>query len=206
VGKNEKGEGMNKKARLREAIETGEVLEITYQGGSQPGTCRPISPIRIENDKVSARCLNSKAVKLFMIEKIAIIDNAKQPELSEWSMSTQSSHRYKSISELLEQKRDVFIDLGWHIENNEDRLSLHRIWKNGKPHKGSDISLDYEEYTYDLVVDMDGEEHEENLRKKTRPWVVRGKNKNTRTFGKLDAAAKVFIEWADLLSQKGKER
>jgi hypothetical protein len=53
---------------------------------------------------------------------------------------------------------------------------------------------------------MDGKEHEENLRKKTRPWIVRGKNKNTRTFGKLDAAAEVFIELANLLLQKGKEK
>jgi hypothetical protein len=206
VGKNERGGSINKKARLREAIKTGEVLEITYQGGSQPGTCRAISPIRIENDKVRARCLNSRAVKLFVIKKIVIINNVKQTELSEWSVSTQPSHHYKSISELLEQKRDVFIGLGWHIESDEDHLSLHKRWKNGKPHKGSDISLDYEEYTYDLVVDMDGKEHEENLRKKTRPWIVRGKNKNTRTFGKLDAAAEVFIELANLLLQKGKEK
>lgn len=202
MGKNEKGESVNKKARLREAIETGEVLEITYQGGSQPGTCRAISPICIENDKVRATCLNSKTVKLFMIEKIVTVNSIKQPELSECSMSPQPLHHYESISELLEQKRDVFIGLGWHIESDEDHLSLHRRWKNGKPHKGSDVSLDYEEYTYDLVVDMDGKEHQENLRKKTRPWIVRGKNKNTRTFGKRDAAADVFIEWADLLSQK----
>jgi len=37
------------KKRLQEAIDTGEVLDIVYQGGSQPGTIKEISLISIKS-------------------------------------------------------------------------------------------------------------------------------------------------------------
>lgn len=66
------------------------------------------------------------------------------------------------------------------------------------------MSLDYEEYTYDLVAGADGEVHEENMRKRERPWTVRGKNQDTKTYGHLDKAAEVFMEWAASLAPSTK--
>ncbi len=195
---------MTTEKRLQEAIKAGEVLKVIYQGGSQPGTLREIAPISIKDGKVSARCFSSNAIKSFVLEKIVIVDGKRQPEAAEWQPAVKPTPHYESISALIEEEREFLTGLGWYIENDLACLSLHRRFKNGKPLKGSDVSLDYEEYTYDLVVGPDGELHEENRRKRQRPWTVRGKKKDTKTFGSLDRAAEVFLEWAKLLAPSSK--
>ena len=191
---------MSTEDRLRQAIESGEVLKVIYHGGSQPGSLREIAPISIKNGKVSARCYTSNAVKSFALEKIVVVEGESRPSAAEWQPGLFKPEQYASISELLENQKDNLVLLGWHIENDKDHLSLHRKFKTGKPLKGSDVSLYFEEYTYDLVAGTDGELHEENMRKRQRPWSVRGKNQDTKTYSHLDKAAEVFMEWAKLLA------
>jgi hypothetical protein len=187
-------------ARLREAIESGEVLKVVYLGGSQPGSLREISPISIKDSKVSARCFTSNAIKTFALDKIVILEGEAPPPAAEWQPGLVKPEQYGSISELLGNQKDFLVQLGWHIEHDKDRLSLHRKFKTGKPLKGSDVSLVYEAYTYDISASMDDEVPEENPRKRQRPWTVRGKYQDTRTYSHLDKAAEVFMERAKLLA------
>ena len=136
---------------------------------------------------------------MFNIEKITIVDIDKAKQVLKWQASDQTILHYNSISELFEKEKEFFEQLGWYIESSNDSLSLHRRLKNGKPLKSSDISLDYEEYTYDILYGDDDKFHEEK-RKKVKPWAIRGKNKDTRTYGNFDAAANVFKEWAELMA------
>jgi hypothetical protein len=191
---------MSVEERLLEAIESGEVLRVIYHGGSQPGSVREIAPINIKNGKLSARCFTSNAVKSFMLDKIVIVENEAQPPTAEWQPGLTIPDQYGTISELFGKQRNFLAQLGWHIEHDSDRLSLHRKFKTGKPLKSSDVSLDYEEYAYDLVVDSDGEMHRENQRKRQRPWTVRSKDQVTKTYSHLDKAAEFFMEWAELLA------
>lgn len=195
---------MSTEDRLRQAIESGEVLKVIYHGGSQPGSLRKITPISIKNGKVSARCYTSNAVKSFALEKIVVVEGEAQPPAAEYQPGLVKPEQYASVSELLEKQKDILVQLGWHIEYDKNYLSLHRKSKTGKPLKGSDVSLNYEEYTYDLVAGLDGEVHEENERKRQRPWTVRGKNQDTKTYSHLDKAAEVFIKWAKLLAPAAK--
>jgi len=187
---------MNTEDRLLEAIQSGEVVKIIYHGGSQPGTLRDIAPISIKNGKVRARCLLSNTTKMFVVDKIEIAESEIHPEATEWQLGAEPSQQYDDISCLLNKKRDFLIGLGWHIEASPDSLSLHRCRKNGSPLKGSDVSLNYEEYTYDLMADEDGNLHKENWRKRQRPWTVRGKKQNSKALSGLDNAAATFLEWA----------
>ena len=191
---------MTTEERLQEAIDAAEIVRIIYNGGSQPGTLRDIAPTSINNGKVLAQCYSSNAVKSFIVEKIKVVDGKENPKTTEWSPDAKPTRQYESLSEVLEKERNCLSGLGWHIENDRSRLSLHRRFKNGNPMKGSDVSLDYEEFTYDSVLGPDGELHEENRRKRQRPWSVRGKNKHTNSYGSLDKAAVLFIEWAKSLS------
>jgi len=210
--------------RLREAIKYGEILKVIYHGGSQPGTLREIAPISIKNGKVSARCYTSNAVKSFALEKIVIVEGEAQPHAAEWQPRLVKPEQYGSISELLENQKELLVQLGWHIEHDNNHLSLHRKSKTGKPLKGpdislyySDVSLDYEESTFtiglvtdmdsiSLVAGMDGEPREENMRKRRSHWTVRGKNQDMKTkiYSHLDKAAEVFMEWAKLLAPTAK--
>jgi hypothetical protein len=199
---------MTTEERLITAISDRESLDIIYHGGSQPGTVRKIAPISIKDGKVRAFCYASNAMKLFAVENISIVDGGEQVDIVAWQPRLQPSQHYTSIEELVEKRKQDLFNRGWHVESSVNHVSLHRIYKNGKPMKGSDVSLDFAEYTHDLIMDEEGIIHEENIRKKQRPWTVRAKNKDTRTYGSLDAASELFLEWAGILdttalSEKG---
>ena len=149
---------------------------------------------------MSARCFTSNAIKTFALEKIVILDGEAPLPATEWQLGLVEPEQYGSISELLENQKDFLVQLGWHIEHGKDQLSLHRKFKTGKPLKGSDVSLIYEEYSYDITASMDDGMPEENPRKRQRPWTVRGKNQDTRTYSHLDKAAEVFMERAKMLA------
>jgi len=186
--------------RLREAIDAGEVIKIIYQGGSQPGSLRGVAPISISKDKVRARCFSSNAVKTFLLSKIVLPQDGDAATAETWEPGKPSIVNYNSLTELLEQTQEKLKSQGWHINHDDTSISLHGYFKNGKPKKGAEITIHYEEYTYDLVADPDGEIHEENHRKSKRPWSVRAKSIDTRTYGSLDPAAKTFLECAASLS------
>lgn len=191
---------MTTEERLLAAIHTGGMVRVVYHGGSQPGTVREITPAGIRDGKVRAFCHTSQAMKLFAVEKISIIDDEETPGLPSWQPGFTPTPRYTSIEMLLEEHRNDFVKRGWFVQSDTGHLSLHRTFKNGKPMKGSDVSLDFEEYAFDLIMDEEGAMHEENLRKKQRPWMVKAKNKDTRTYGSLDAAAALFMEWGESLA------
>jgi hypothetical protein len=63
--------------------------------------------------------------------------------------------------------------------------------------------LHYEEYSIDCVMNGDGEFLEER-RKRTRPYALRSDKKETRTFGNLESAIVIFMEWASELAPEKK--
>ena len=194
---------MDVKEKLVEAAETAEVLEIIYHGGSQPGRSRKIAPVSVEGGKVRARCYSSNAVKVFNIDKITLASESGQAN-EEWGAGKLIAINFSSLNDVYDENIGTLKQLGWYVNINESELTLHRVRKNGNPLKGHDVQLYYEEYSSDLVMGMDGEFREENIRKRTRPYGVRAKNFETKTFGALDKAAPIFIEQAKKLSPESK--
>lgn len=191
---------MNTDERLVAAIRDGEVLKVVYRGGSDPGSVREIAPIQLIGDKVRARCYTSNAVKSFVVSRIEILEGAAANVSTSWEPKIERQPRYSSMQEFASRNRNAWENLGWHVECEEAQLSLHRKRKNGKSLKGADVSLNYEEYTSDIVMGLDGEFREENVRKRIRPWVVRGKNRETSTVGDLEKAVEVFDRHAHELA------
>ena len=191
---------MDIETRVRQAIAAGEVLKITYEGGSQPGSVREIAPMTIESGKVRAHCYMSGAVKQFSLAKITIVEGDQKTEAKIWQSGIGPTVLFKTLDAFVEGSRGQLLDLGWHIENSQSSVSLHRLRKNGVPLKGYDVSLRYDEYTYDSVLGFDGEVHNENMRKRQRPWTVRANDQVTKSFGALDKAANKFMEWAKQLA------
>ncbi len=186
--------------RLLVAIHAGRTIRVVYNGGSQPGTVRQITPTGVINGKVRAYCHASQIMKLFTIDKISIVDDEGTPGLTSWQPGP-TPPRYTSLETLMEDHRNDFIEHGWYIKTSKDHLSLHRTFKNGKPMKGEEVSIHFEEYTCDLIMDEEGAIREQNVRKKQRPWMVTAKNKPTRTYGSLDAAVTQFLEWEVALAR-----
>ena len=90
---------------LCEARDNGEVLKIKYHGGSQPFTLREIYPISISKDKVMARCLNSNAVKTFVIDKIEICDSNDHNNEPRWDPAKKSEVKYENLALFCELHR-----------------------------------------------------------------------------------------------------
>lgn len=195
---------MSTESKLLDATKDWEVVKIRYHGGSQPGVLREIAPISVREGKVRARCFESDAIKLFAIDKIEIVKPSSKGE--RWDKDKAETEHYLSLAHLLKEKEQFLRGLGWHIESSldgdEQSLTLHRSFKNGKLLKGWDISLTYEKYTYDMVIDWESDDYEVEATpritgKRQRPWSVSAKNETTRSYGSLDKAEAKFSEWVN---------
>lgn len=188
---------MNVLSMLKEAVEQAVVLRIKYHGGSQPGAVRDIAPIEIMGDKIRARCYASNAVKTFMVEKIEILegDGEIDADTELWQRGKDTT-KYHTLDQAYNDISSTLDPLEWHIEKSEASISLHRRFKNGNPRKGSEAQIVYEEYDYgDIFIDEEGNEHHEEPKLRIRPWVIRSKTEQTRTYKDLDNAAKHFLGW-----------
>jgi len=178
--------------KISEAIAGSEIIKIIYHGGSQPGTAREISPIKINGDKVRARCYAANAVKVFSLEKMELID-LDDNTIPTWQAGRKAKAAYQQINDVLTKHEEQLLSWGWVVESSPDCISLHRRFKNGKVRKGSDLSLDHTEYDYLIDVGDNGEAIEVPV-KKARPWSVYGKAGGS--YKHLDRAAAKFLELA----------
>jgi TM2 domain-containing membrane protein YozV len=56
-----------------EAKANGEIVNIAYRGGNQPGTQRQIFPLKIKGGEVRARCIASGEIKTYYISRMQLI-------------------------------------------------------------------------------------------------------------------------------------
>lgn len=204
----DKNDHINLLAAIEESLATGEVLMIIYHGGSQPGATRKISPISLNGPKLRARCLSTNTAKTFLLDKITLTETNPPEEPLQYG-KVQTPPTLNTLGDAYKRHADELIDLGWHVELDAGLLSLHRVRKSGKPLKGSDVDLYFEEYTCDYVWDDDNYSQEptmENIRKRVRPYGVRGKGYRTDTFSSLTLATERFITIARALSPKHAEK
>ncbi|OGU21637.1 MAG: hypothetical protein A2580_17370 [Hydrogenophilales bacterium RIFOXYD1_FULL_62_11] len=181
---------------LLKAVESDESLRVRYFGGSSPGSERELMPLSIKDGKVRARCLSSGETKTFFIEKMEpVIDGV--PSTLAASFPTPESV-YASVEEFLNHKTAALQEMGWVVKHEGEFVTLHRTFKNGKI-RTSDVSLQYEEMTFDLIFDGD-QVIEANHRKRSRPWIVGGKKQTTKTFGDFGKAQQAFLAFAKSLA------
>ncbi len=199
--------------KLKTNIGKGETINIVYYGGSQPGSTRPIVPVKISGDKLTAVCLNSKKSKQFILSKIEIADKVYEHSTLDYNPSvTTRPKKYETLSQLLDDKQKFLKTLGWHIEcgsktfqitpsheQQHEYLYLFSRFKNGKLRKTCDIELTFELLRWDTIYESSDQGEPVNIKKRSRPWIVRGKNQDTKTYGNLDKAVGLFLDWAELL-------
>lgn len=182
-------------------VETGEAITIKYNGGSQPGSVRQIVPLKLDNGKLIAQCLTSNARKTFDINKISLHDASSEHHGKEWSQSEDNEFEFKNLADFYNSKIQEIRLLGWHIEYSDEIISLHNFTLTGTPRKGYEICLEYNKYSFDLMVDLAANEKEllpyaANIRDRKNPYTVRAPNVSTRVFGRLEKAIKFFMEQA----------
>lgn len=99
---------MRKKDVLAEALKTGKSVKVIYTIGSQPNHAREIIPLKIQNNRVYAKCLNSKAEKYFHINKLKFLTDQQYTHLEKWDPNSGFLTDYENFV-IQKEKRDKFI-------------------------------------------------------------------------------------------------
>jgi hypothetical protein len=99
---------MRKKEILIEAQKTGKTIKVKYTKGSQPNRAREIIPLKVEEDKVLAKCLNSNAEKIFEIKKIKLLSDKQYEDHEKWNPNASFVTDYEHFV-IQKAKRDKFI-------------------------------------------------------------------------------------------------
>lgn len=194
---------MDIKEKLASAIKAGEILDIIYYGGSNPGKSRKIAPVKLDSNKLIARCLASNEVKSFSISKIAIHDGESTIGADPSVVELNNIYNFENIESFASQYKNKLENMGWYVlSETNSHLSLHSFFKNGTPRKSADVAIYFSEYSEEMIYDVDKEDFVTVKTKKQKPWCVMAKNQTTRTYTKLNSAIETFIEFAKNLAPK----
>jgi len=171
---------------LREAMKTGEVLTVSYAGGTQPGATRRIHPLRFHHDKVRAYCYSSNAEKDFFVDKMSV-----QPDGAEASYEDLGANgSLNSVEAFKAEYMPAFQSRGWTIEHGDNYIKLFDHFKNMKPRKTPALSLLYEP-TY-TEIDWLSDDESEVVHQRKRPWCV-STRKGSSQFSNLQQALAKFV-------------
>ncbi|QOJ28339.1 MAG: hypothetical protein HRU80_05395 [Ignavibacteriales bacterium] len=188
---------------LSQAIINGEVLEIVYLGGSLSGKPREIIPLKIEKDKLHAKCLLSDEVKTFFKNKIVSARLGEETTINNQLVENEIIYDYDNIKTFVDKNKEIIESYGWFIGEIDDAcISLHSFFKNGKPKRTKDIVLSYSEFTYTSVYDPEKGEFERVEEKMQKPWCLYAKSQPTINFKYLKSALEKFMFFAEKYSPK----
>jgi predicted DNA-binding transcriptional regulator YafY len=175
---------------LISAIETGEIINIKYHGGSQPGSIRQISPISVKAENVRARCLSTNRVKVFKLSRIEI---ERSSTLTNTYVPGKKTPEPTSLKEAFESHRELLSNLGWLLSVEDEGAGVYRTFQNGKLRKTPDVYIQYFEFKYDYTDDDEGNEIE-YTKPSERPWYVRSNTRDqASSFKKLSVATDKFV-------------
>ncbi|MCG6203669.1 hypothetical protein LPW26_03385 [Rhodopseudomonas sp. HC1] len=184
--------------RFRAAIDTGEILRVTYFGGSAPGSTRDILPLQVlPNGMLRAKCLTAGQAKVFTASKMQLNEAGTETYI----LPALRHPTYTSLEQVRGKVIETVTLTGMVLKLGPDelgclRLSVHRVVKStGRPLKGADASLTYSPTQWDIVASADGSFARSNERQSARPYCLRAKwIKQSLTFKELDTAAPRFID------------
>ncbi len=187
---------MDVSERLSEALNTGEVVEVIYHGGSKPGTTREIAIQNIDGDVVRAYCHETKRSKLFRIDRIEIPADAAVFAGLKNRSERDEFDECQTLSGLHELLLERLVTMGWHVILQPDGIELRRMAKNGKRplkhptvgiyHCPEQVSTEYNAAT--------GERYE--ITKPTEnKWYLAGDKKGQR-YKVFNKAIRAFFKWA----------
>jgi hypothetical protein len=146
----------------------------------------------IEGDeKVRARCLIDGITKSFSIDKISIVN---EDVVITHSTKYEPTKKYYDIMQLGSDLIEILAQKPLYVNIIKDGISIHKVWKNGKPHKGSIIAMAYYEFTSgETCINEYGEIVQSEVRLSPRPWNVWG-TQCSNSFKYFDKSANYFLE------------
>lgn len=99
---------MRKKQILIDAQKSGKILKVIYTVGSQPNHAREIIPLKIEQDQVFAKCLNSKSNKTFQIDKLKLLNDRQYNNCPKWDPDSGILTDYETYIIMKDKRNKLF--------------------------------------------------------------------------------------------------
>jgi hypothetical protein len=188
---------------LNRTVGTGEVITITYNGGSRPGQARKVVPISLTNEELIAVEPGSHTNKHYKLNRIALVElSSGQRALNSEAAPPVISAipTLETLTEYIERFGPEFQAAGWHICQSETSFAIATHFKNGKPRKTPSVSVEYFDPGIETIVDMHSGELTQVMKDLTgreRPWRVDSwRFKQGKSFAQLHRAFELFIEEA----------
>ncbi len=189
---------------IDQAIASGELVNIVYNGGSAPGSLRTIIALSVSSDHLTARDPASGIVKLFKLEKIvsACLSDGVFVKIENASLAPSSQVPiYKTLAEYAAEFSPILKEKSWNIILKENYFAIGAYFKNGKPKKKPSVSIQYFDPTLETVYDLESNDFVTRKRELTgreRPWRVDSwRQPQGYSYSKLHKAIEVFLQEAN---------
>lgn len=180
---------------LEKAIASRSSVTIKYNGGSQPGSIREITPTKISGDRIFAFCTASNANKSFVISKIEIPEIGNNVDYDAAFKHMFEFDEQNGLFPLYDKFCTEWEEYGWAVESGKDYIYLFRRYKNGKALKYPHVRIEYIPETYDYT-DFNSDGEEVNYGKPNpRPWFSCG-----NYYKHFDKAVQKFLEQSRTIS------
>lgn len=109
--------------RLKDAAGTGEILDIVYAGGTQPGTRREITVRAIDGEMLKACCLATGMSKTFRIDRLEVWDGDPRVPIYDVALARSEAIRERTqrlARRAAKEHEDVVLEL--RIEFDVDEI------------------------------------------------------------------------------------
>jgi hypothetical protein len=184
-------------------VGSGEVVTITYNGGSRPGQARKIVPISLTNEELIAIEPGSNTNKHYKLNQIALVElSSGESALNSEAAPPVISDipTLETLTEYIECFGPEFQAAGWHIYQSETSFAIATHFKNGKPRKTPSVSIQYFDRSTETVVDLGSGELtqvKKDFTGRERPWRVDSwRFKEGKSFAQLSRAFELFVQEA----------
>ncbi|MEC9281924.1 MAG: hypothetical protein VX642_04380 [Bdellovibrionota bacterium] len=156
---------------LKQKIQTREVFEIVYHGGSKPGGKREIVAINISGDKLRAHCMITDMTKTFLIEKIQVEEIDRHQNFDELDFQ----------SEIIKTANSLNLKI---VDEANDCLFIYRPKKRGTGYlKHPFASIIWEEW------------NEELNQPRVKPFTIRFEKFETKSFKLKEKALNCLYQY-----------
>jgi hypothetical protein len=180
---------MNKLKFLKNVINTGEVIKICYNGGSNPGSEREIVPLKIkDNYYLQAYCNIDKIEKTFIIDKIEMVKN-KEIEYTDNQVQINAPNGiWKDVWNMY---KDKWVNIDVYFKFSEHSIELFKKKKNKQPRTYPTVIISYEERGYTQIGNVVIPKEPEML------YIINGTGIAECTTKDIDIAAIVFFSYCE---------
>lgn len=186
---------------LQQAIARAELVHLVYNGGRTPGEERPLIPIRLSSEELTAKTPGLDILKPYKLAKIASVllkdgrlavnDDAVEPPASSVPYAA-------SLEEYTKALKPTLAAAGWNVFEGPQVLGVGRFTKGGKPRKYPVFAIRFMDRTQEEKLDLQTGElfiEQKELTGHERPWRVESELQvKAKAFGDLHKAIEFFAQ------------